>query len=246
MTFKNIPYKQYKSSFLSIVTLSLKFDANEALSDAKFVSNLKEYVDSSFSLHINEADEFNGLTVKSVDGNFTYSFGKTGVGVEILGDGYQNFFNSQNPCLLRMVDYVKNVVEFEGVKEIAVRKVNKWHFKNNSQKTVSVDEARDFVFSPEFLNVLSSDNLSDVERLVDNFEKVEEVVDGKSVSLRTAYLKDSKDANITGLILDSVCRQIAECIKLDDLQNVCKGINKLLFDAFHWCVKQQIISMMEE
>lgn len=246
MTFKNTPYKQYPNSFLSVVTLSLKFERNKALSDAEFMTNLKEYADAFFSLKINESREFNGLLIKRADNKVTYSFGKTEAAVEILGDVYKNYTDSQLPCLARMIDYIKKVVGPDKVKEIAVRKVNKWNFKNDGQKPVTADAARDFVFSAEFLKSLSSDNLSSIERVVDNFMKVEDVINGNKVSIRTAYLTDQKDAGITGLILDSVSRKNVEDLTLSELPNECKNINKLLFDAFHWCVKEEIISMMEK
>ena len=197
MTFNNIPYKQYPNTFLSVVILSLKFDRNESLSDAEFMSNLKAYAESFFALKINEDSEFKGLLIKRADNKVTYTLGKTEAVVEIMGDVYKNYTDSQLPCLARMIDYVKKVIGRDNIKEIAVRKVNKWNFKSEGRKSVTADAAKSLVFSTDFSNRLSSDNLSPIERQVDNFMKMEDVINDNIVSIRTAYLTDPKDANIT-------------------------------------------------
>lgn len=243
----NIPsvqYRQYPNSFLSKVALYLTFNSEE--SKEAFRDKLQKFLSANFDLNMQADEDFEAVRVTNESKTVEFFFSLNFAAVEFSGDNYKNYTDTQLPQLFRLIDYAKKIVHVSEISMISVRKLNTWDFKSKDDKTPSLDKVRNKIFSQDLISVLSGQNLTDDERKIRNFEKFSFDKDDFKITVRSAYIQNSKEKEYTRLILDTECLQTDEKLSLDDLSSLCKTMNKQLYDIYHWCVTNEVINMMNQ
>lgn len=244
VNIEKIPYKQYANSFLNTVALSLYFDSNESKSD--FMSKLKEFASAIFNLNIKDEGEYEGIRITKEDKSIIFFLSLGSAMVEISGDSYQNFNDSQLPLLTRLLDFSRKVAGVDKIKNISIRKLNTWDFKANDSNVPSVDWVYYKIFSKEFRESLSKDDLTEQESSISNFQKFIFEDGDYTMKLRTAYIQNAKDRDYTRLILDTECLCNVASRPIDEIIEICKSMNKRMYDTYHWCITEEVINMMNK
>lgn len=244
VNIEKVSYKQYSNSFLTTVALSLYFDSNESKTD--FMSNLKKFATSYFNIDIKDEGEFEGIRITKEDKSIVFFLSLGSAMVEISGASYQNFNDSQLPLLTRLLDFSRKVAGVDTIKDISIRKLNTWDFKANGNNVPSLDWVYDKIFSKEFKESLSNNDLTEQESSISNFQKFIFEDGDYTMKLRTAYIRNTKNKDYTRLILDTECLSTVVSQPIDDIIEICKCMNKRMYDTFHWCVTDEVINMMNK
>lgn len=240
-----VSYKQYKKSFLSKVVLSLLFDPSQ-ISNDDLIARFNKFAHSAFNVPVDKWEQGSALRISNKDNSIAFYFAYDGAIVELDGEKYQNFTNSQLPQLVKLVAFVKDVLSLSHIDTISIRKLNAWDFSSSNDKNPSIEWVYEKIFSEALRNVLSTSNLTEQESKIRFFKKWQTEYNGCEVLIKSAYIQNTEDVGNTRLLLDTECSCNVNKIEIDDVTSQCQDVNKYLFDIFHWCVTSEVLELMEK
>lgn len=246
LPFPHVSYQRYKNTFLNTVVLSLKF-AKVTMPDEEFYSLFSEYVKAYFGIDVPK-DEFNhGAAISKEDASVTVNLTDSNVMIIFRGQKYESFSQSILPHVFGLRNYFKNVVKMDRVNGITIRKINVWSFRNEKNVTITSESAKQAVFSTELLHALSSDNLSEEEKLLNDCKKCEWHEGDETFVIRSAFNDANNKRNLYQLILDTEYTIKKEGgFEVETIANDLLDYNSELYYAYHWCINDTVLSFMNK
>ncbi len=242
-------HRIYKNTTLNSVIVSLDYRHREnSFFDKDFYSRLDAYTSKNFSLIVDHQlfdkafqirNDKNGAVLMFFNGTLLFAIDK---------NRYVSFNDSAISQIHKMKGFVSDVLCEERVRRANIRKLNIWQVQDVKNDTGKIlDEMMTHIFT----DVLIS---SDAEQLVDPEENGvikkyvwKEEERNEKVTVRIAFVKVNGKDDAYNLVLDTDLEIMPENgLTLDGLTELLKERNSVLFNAYHWCVREEVIKQMEE
>ena len=249
--FESIAHKEYVNTFLVNTTVSLiTEDWNGQFKDG-FADHFSGFVKRFFGLEKDGHDfiERKELSLKSHDDDVSYSFRPDKVYLRVGRKSYRTFVNSIIPDVLPLKVFLFGVMEKESIENVMVRKLNIFPIQADSLEEIKQNAQKIYgsIFKPAILDSLSQDNPPENTPWILDFRKGIFVDKEDEMAIRIGISQSKGSKNVFNVVLDSSTRcKIPSAIGEGSVDRILLRQNDQLFDAFHWCVSDEIIHLMEK
>lgn len=240
--FKKVPHCVYKNTFLKDVRMAVAFPAVSP-SSLK-VEPLREFFQQFIGADIQIEDFLrNGyINIFSTDHFIDLKFSLSYAEVKISAQKYTSFELAKSYWQM-LYDFLAAIC-IDSVSKLVLRKFNALYFKAESQY-YDVQSVMDEVFCDELMALMAD---VDKEGALNSIEKTQTFEDAKTNTLLTAVFgikkSDTSEKN-DHLTLVTTVESNQGPVPVGELPTCAEQYNQILFDAFHWCVKDSIIQNMK-
>lgn len=247
--FKDIPSKIYPNTFLKDVTLSICYVGEP---NDKEIKESKEFFLEKFNLTDLKKNGEGKIPVSSEDGIIRFLFGASSVEVRIKYPGYRSFAQ-----ILEWIDIMTQYLQIqvcEGMSSVTISKFNELRYELNHDANADMRRIMSQVFSQELLTYHESSDLQDSENLegLSRWERRIVMSDERThskISLDYGFFRDEKiqesPVKRGKLTLKSEINFEEENVMATGFKTVVLNkYNKILDNAFHWCMTPNIIKAM--
>ena len=242
-------HRIYKNTTLSGVFVSLDYRHREnSFFDKEFYSRLDAYTSKNFSLTVDHQlfdkafqirNDKNGAVLMFFNGTLLLGLDK---------DRYVSFNDSAISQIHKMKLFVSDVLCEERVKRANIRKLNIWQVqdvKNDAGKILG--DMMTHIFSDALLTSKAEQHIEADEKGVIRKYVWEEEELNEKVTVRIAFVKVNGKADAYNLVFDTDLEIMPERgLTLEGLTELLKERNSVLFNAYHWCVREEVIKQMQE
>ncbi len=246
-TFDKWTYKVYDKTFLKDVHLCMTFPKVEIIDTKK--EGLMSVFKTFFNLDLNVDKLYSVFHVKSEDDSICYDFKLDSVELTMRRPAYKSY---------KLTEAMMKAV-FSYMRELGVEHIEKFEFfKYNELEymlpnaSIGMMEIMKGVFTEHLIEAIDDDNISDNDaymKKLTRWEKVISILDDESKSLfniEYGFSRKSLDSLKGILALKTRIETDQEGVAFAALAGKIALFNKILDDAFHWCVRQEVITMMEK
>lgn len=237
--FPSVPYKVYSKTFLKDVHLVFKYATVHP--DETILAKVKNYYENSFRITTQNVDVADDINIKSKDELIWFDFKWDELAICMKSPMYQSF-----ELTLEVMEYALGFFKAIGI--VDVEKVVFYKFNElsyNLAKDVAVSEIMEQIFSKELLENMSSEDI-DTQKGLSRWEKIVKYPDNtSSFTIEFGFNRNAKDSNTGSLTLKTQIESNLSSLPIDDIENLLREYNQILDNAFHWCVRPDIINKME-
>lgn len=242
-------HRIYKNTTLNSVFVSLDYRHREnSFFDKDFYSRLDAYTSKNFSLEVDHQLFDKAFQIRNDKNGAVLMFFNGILLLAIDKDRYVSFNDSAISQIHKMKGFVSDVLCEERVKRANIRKLNIWQVqdvKNDASKILG--DMVNHIFSKDLLASNAEQNVdADEKGIIKKYVWEEEELNEK-VTVRIAFVKVSGKDDAYNLVLDTDLEIMPERgLPLNGLTELLKERNCVLFNAYHWCVREEVIKQMEE
>lgn len=248
---KNLPfgtaeYRQFETTFLASVIVGMNFPPVQDAVSRK--EQWGKFTRELFSVQPMEGIFEKPITINRSDNKLGYVFDKGRVQVLIGGDSYQNYSDSVIPHAFKLKQFVTDVAGEKVPTQLGIRKIDVFQIESDNTKPVDEDLIRRHFFSKNYCELKEGRVETNVEeRTFQGMIKHQWKEDANLLTLRSAFVKVPNTGNLYRLILD-IDEQHAPAtgVNLDKLDEILKDMNTDLYNAFIWCVSDEVIKIMKQ
>ena len=245
LPFEKATYRQFETTFLASVIVGMTFPPVQDAASHK--EQWGKYTWSLFSVKPLEGIFEKPIVINRSDKKLGFVFEKGRVQVHISGDGYQNYADSVIPHAYKLKQFVTEVAGAEAPTQLGIRKINVFQIETDNSQLVDKESIRRHFFSPVYCDLKEREAILDEEdRKIDGMKKHQWTEGSNQLTLRSAFVKVPGSNNKYRLILDiDEQHSPSEGVNLDKLDETLKEMNTDLFNAFMWCVSDNVIRIMK-
>ena len=142
-----------------------------------------------------------------------------------------------------------DLIRVEELQKLSIRKINMWPYKNLTGNNTAKEVLLRKIFSSDLLEGISLSSSEDIAQIFWNkdFNNDKEGLQEK-VSIKFGFISKNKNEATNNLppniiILDTTIERTDT--EKNTVIDTLTQMNQTLFDAYHWCVNQNIIHLME-
>lgn len=246
LPFGSAIYRQFQNTFLASVMVGLSYP--KVKEDNSHKEKWGNYTRALFSVEPIEGIFTGPIVINRSDKKLVYIFDTDQAQVLISGDGYQSFADSVIPHAYKLKQFVIDVAGCNHPSQISIRKID--IFQIETEKGMAIDEGavRRHFFSTNYVSYHDQiAELDEEEQKVSGMLKHQWSENDYLFTMRSAFVKVPKTENVYRLILDIDERYTPkEGINFEKLDEELRKMNMDLFNAFIWCVSDNVISIMEK
>lgn len=251
--FKHIEHQVYKNSLLEETQVAFVFASAEEdlLVPPSAEEGFPLFFNRFFKLK-HSLDEYlskDGITISNKDLGIGYEFGTKYTLLRFGRKKYHSFLESVPQFLLPMKWFVFKTLEKQDVKNLLVRKINVMPFRIDDLKVFKEkpEIVLGAVFKKQFLDLKVTKSESDVPGALFDVADREIRFGHYVLLLRMGIASPKSGDDRYYVIFDMAIQNDAhEAIDEGKIDSSLLAMNDILFDAFHWCVSDVIIDMMEK
>lgn len=240
--FKPVEHCIYQKTFLKDVRVVVEYSPVDL--SAVNAEQLKEFLDrfNGADIKIEEFVKRGGVMVYTKDHNIEIRLQSSLVEVKIDAFKYTSFDNA-----IEFWSYIPGYLNALGIKEVSkitVRKYNALYFKS-ANVDYDIIEVMGSIFCDDLMALMKGPiedkALSGIEKTWSKKDEASSTEVNVVFGIKKADTADKKDHLTLTLSVSSESGGIAT----DEVLVKAEAYNKILFDAFHWCVKKDIINNMK-
>lgn len=241
--FKPVEHQFYRNTFLRDVRVAAEFN-NVEVKNAD-VAKLQAYFEQFHGADI-KAEEFlvkERISVFSDDHNVDLSFGLNYVEVKLSIPAYSTF-DAAMPFWTMLTGYLE-ALGVKMVSKLMVRKYSALYFKSDNAD-YDVCDVMNQVFCKELMRLIPK--TAGTDKTLSSLEKTWVAKDEESGTVFYAVFGIKKSDSVVKsdhLTLVTSIETEGKPFGTEEVISRAKLYNKTLFDAFHWCVKEEIINEMK-
>lgn len=240
--FNKVQHCVYKNTFLKDVRIAVGFSAIDPSSVRP--EPLHEFFEQFTNAGIKVEDflknEF--IRVFSNDQLIDFMFTLNYAEVKIASPRYTSFEEAK-PIWNLLFGYL-DALRIESVSKLIVRKYNALHFQTEGQN-YDIKSVMGLVFCDELMAQMTD---IDKDKTLNSIEKTwtkDDVESNSLLSIVYGIKKSDTAAKHDHLTLILSAESLQGPIQRSSIQDQVIYYNNVLFDAFHWCVKDGIIQNMK-
>lgn len=240
--FKHVDHQIYKNTFLKDVRIVVEYPAIDV--DAVNAIMMQTFFDK-FGANIKVEDFLNrgSVNIFSENHNVDFRFSLGYAEAKLSAPPYTSFNDAEGYWSIFM-DFLMALCVKE-VSRLVVRKYNALYFTTNTHD-YDIREVMSGLFCDDLMTNIPADVSKDTT--LNSFERSWKDSDdeGKTemeivYGIKKADTAEKKDH----LTLVTIVRSKDYTIPVEAVMDKAREYNQILFDAFHWCVKADIISSMK-
>lgn len=237
--FPQVPHKVYSKTFLKDVHLVFKYATVHP--DETMLAEVRRYYEESFRIKTENVDIAKDINIKSKDELIWFDFKWDELSICMKSPMYKSF-----ELTLEVMEYALDFFKTIGVS--VIEKVIFYKFNElsyNLAKDVAVSEIMNQIFSKELLENMSAKDiesqkeLSRWEKIINYYNKI------NSFTIEFGFNRDAKENNSGSLTLKTQIESSFSSLSVNDIEFVLREYNQILDNAFHWCVRPDIVKKME-
>ena len=244
--FGEWPYKVYDKTFLKDVRLCITFTKKDGIDGQK--DALAEFFKSFFNIKT-DPDKFTGLLhVKSMDECIDIDFRQDSVEIVMRRPAYKSFRLTET--MMKSATEYLHILGVTAISHLEFTKYNELEY-TLGEKPAGVVEVMKGVFSSELIDAIKDESLKDNEaylKTLTRWEKVLTMTDGETKSIfniEYGFSRKNIDSPKGILALKTRIETDMDGMVFTELGDRVALFNKILDSAFHWCVRKEVIAMME-
>ena len=241
--FKPIEHQVYRNTFLKDVRLAVEFEKVET--NVVDVAKLQGFFEQ-FHGAVVKAEDFlakESIIIFSNDHNVELNFEMSYAEIKIATPLYTSF-DAALPFWNMLTEYLK-AIGVKEVKRLMVRKYSTVHFKSDNVD-YDVRGVMNEVFCKELMKLIPT--TLGTYKALSGIEKTWTEEDEESGTVFNAVFGFKKSDSVgksDHLTLVTSIETTGGAFGTEELTSRAQEYNKILFDAFHWCVKEEIINEMK-
>lgn len=245
--FNGIEYKVYSKTFLRKVLVGITYTVDtDTLRDEKLQDRIGSFLKQRFELDLGPVDLDTQLVNLTNDElGVRYLLSKEYSSFIIDTKDYKSFQESVFPYISNLTFFARDVLGVRDFKSCFVRKLNVFSLEKTGDESEGYENTQSIVFSSSFLETPSED----IDDHSSEYEIEKQLSwNSQELSVTTRYKHDQPDIQHIQHLLDiEVVNSpaISQTIERLEEPDVWKQMNQVLFNAFHWCVSDRIIRVME-
>lgn len=247
--FVHKEHRVYKNTTLHSVVVSFDFGKRgRDFFDEAFYDKLDAYMMQNFSLKVDHNLFDKGIRISNNKNGAVLMFFNGVLILSIDKSKYVSFEDSAMPQIHKLHEFVGQVLREQSLRGANIRKLNIWQLRDikKGEEDKLIHDVMGHVFSDDLLSSSARKPLTEDEKgvLLDKFIWKEGT---ETVTVRLAFVKVKGIDNAYNLVLDlDLGIAPKDGLPLASLPGTLRERNGVLFDAYHWCVRDEIIKQMEE
>ena len=238
-------YKQYKTTFLASVIVGLEYPKVQDTESHRDQWGI--YTRTMFNIPQLDGIFQKQLMINSNDGRLSYVFNDSRTMVRIAGNGYQNFADTVIPQSYKLRQFVSDVVGSDKATSLVIRKVDVFQIEADIDKIGGEEGVRRHFFSPAFISLeRPKAELDEEEKKMQGMIKYQWIEEDNTLTVRSVFLGVNNSKNKYRLILDiEEIYSPSQVFELNQMESKLKEMNSDLYNAFMWCVSDNVKKIME-
>ena len=242
-TFKHIEHRVYQNTFLKDVRIAVEFP-KIAASDVD-VPSLQAYFSKFKKANIKTDDflERGFINIFSDNHEIDFKFSLSFAEAKLCTPPFTSFKDAESFWTI-LIDFL-DAMGIVAVNRLVVRKYNALYFKTNTPD-YDIREVMGGLFCDELMRHVNAQVGKD--KSLNSFERTWSMSDSDSGSevnvvygIKKADATEGRDC----LTLVTLVKSTAPPISVTDVMKRAREYNQILFDVFHWCVREDIINNMK-
>lgn len=246
LPFGKAEYRQFKNTFLASVIVGMTYPKVKDPDTRKDIWG--RYTRALFSVEPMDGLFQKPIVINKSDNTLFYLFEAERAQVRISGDGYQSFADSVIPHAFKLKQFVLDVAGCDHPSQIGIRKIDIFQIEGEKGIAIKEDVVRKHFFSSRYNSF--PDRMADKdneESKVTGMWKHQWKEDSHLFTLRSAFVRVPDMDNAYRLILDIDEQYAPEGgVSFENLDEELRDMNFDLFNAFMWCVSDNVVSIMEK
>lgn len=245
--FGDWTYKVYDKTFLKDVHLCISFPRVENIDGQK--DALAKFFRGFFKIDV-ELEKLTGvLHVKSSEEDICLDFKLDSVEIVMRRPAYKSFGLTE--AMMKAACNYMQILHVSQVNKLEFVKYNELEY-TLSERPMGVLEVMKGVFSNNLIDAIKDESLKDNDaylKTLTRWEKVLTMADTETKSIfniEYGFSRKNIDSKTGILALKTRIETDEDGIEFAGLNDKVVLFNKILDDAFHWCVRQEVIAMMEQ
>lgn len=245
LPFGTATYRQFETTFLASVIVGMNFPKVQDATSLR--ESWGKFTWALFSVKPMEGIFEKPIVISRSDNKLGFVFENGRAQVHISGDGYQNFADSVIPHAYKLKQFVTEVVGVKAPTQLGIRKIDVFQIETDNKKTVDEGAVREHFFSADYCELQEGCvNLDEEEKKILGMKKHQWTEGNNQLTLRSAFVKAAETENRYRLILDiDEQHSPQEGVNLDKLDEILKDMNMDLFNAYMWCVSDNVTRIMK-
>ena len=249
--FQTIPHKEYPNTFLKNTAVTLISGKWNGEFNDKFANLYPSFVERFFGLK-KDAQQFKEkqeMSVTAPEDEITYTFRPDKANLRVGRKKYHTFVDNIISELLPLKVFMFGVMERESIENLMVRKLNIFPIQADSVEEVkeNVLDIYKYIFKPELLKEVALANAPQDASWILDFRKGMFSNSDDEVTVRIGVAKAQGFEKTFNVILDLSARcAYSSRIGEGAVDRILLRLNDQLFNAYHWCVSNEIIQLMEK
>ncbi len=241
--FKPVEHQVYRNTFLKDVRIAVEFrKVEEKNADA---AKLQLFFDQFQGAGIDSSDFWarEGINVFSNDQNLSLSFGMDYAEVKLSTPAYTSF-DAAMPFWNMLTGYLE-ALGVNTVEKMMVRKYSALYFRSDNED-YDVRDLMSEVFCKDLMKLIPT--TLGTYRALSGMEKTWTAKNEENGTVFNAVFGIKKSDSVgksDHLTLVTSIETDGDVFGVEEVIDRAKTYNKILFDAFHWCVKEEIIKKMQ-
>ncbi|MDE7455993.1 MAG: hypothetical protein K2M96_04715 [Prevotella sp.] len=251
--FQTIPHKEYPNTFLENTAVTLISRKWNGEFNDNFTNLYPKFVERFFGLKKDAQlfKETQEVSMTAPEDEITFTFRPDKANLRVGRKKYHTFVDNIIPELLPLKDFMFGVMERESIENVMVRKLNIFPIQADSVEEVKENtlEIYKYIYNIDLLGAgaLSNEDLSHDAPWILDFRKGLFSNSENEVTIRIAIARAQGYEKTFNVVLDSSAR----CVNPSEIgegavDRILLKLNDQLFDAYHWCVGNEIIQLMEK
>lgn len=249
--FQTIPHKEYPNTFLENTAVTLISRKWNGEFNDNFANLYSSFVERFFGLK-KDAQQFKEkqeVSMTAPEDEVTFTFRPDKANLRVGRKKYHMFVDNIIPELLPLKAFMFGVMERESIENLMVRKLNIFPIQADSVEEVkeNVLDIYKFIFKPELLKEVSLVNAPQNAPWILDFRKGVFSNNDDEVTIRVGIARAQGYEKTFNVVLDSSSR-CANSSEIGEgaVDRILLRLNDQLFNAYHWCVGNEIIQLMEK
>lgn len=241
--FKSVEHCVYQNTFLKDVRIAVEFP--EIAAEDVDVDSLRGFFSKFNNANI-KTDDFikqKSMNIFSENQEINFRFGLDFAEAKLCAPFYTSFDNAKK-FWMRLIDFL-NAMGITEVNRLVVRKYNALYFKTDTSD-YNIREIMGGLFCDDLMKDV--DDQVGQDKNLNSFERTWLMSDPESGSevnvvygIKKADATEGRDC----LTLVTLVKSTAAPISVADVMKRAREYNQILFDVFHWCVREDIINNMK-
>lgn len=249
--FVQIEHREYPNTFLVNTAVSLIGSNWNGEYNESFDKLYPEFVDRFFGIKktVDQFKQKGELTLSSPEDELTFTFRPDKANLRVGRKKYHTFVETIMPELVPLKAFMFGAREIDNLENLQVRKLNIFPIQADSDEEIkqNANDVYRYLFRQDLISEVTVAPIPNDSSWILDFRRASFANDEFKVTIRIGIAKSQGTEKSYNVVMDSsvVCAQQKK-IGEGAIDRLLIRLNDQLFNAFHWCVADEIIKLMKQ
>ena len=240
--FKDVAHREYRNTFLKDVRVAVEFPAPSKKVEPERLRSFFGSFDGA-QVDVEEFLKNQKIRVFSYDNKIDFHFEMGYAELKICTPTYKTIEHSSGLWTL-LADYL-SALEVERINRLYVRKYSTFEFRIN-QTDFDARMVMNTVFCKDLMDLMPKSKNNQRLTTIENTYSESDEASRTSIRIVYGFKKSDTAEKPNHLTLVNLVASEDGPFPMNEYGERVLRYNKILFDAFHWCVRPDIIKAMDQ